>query len=102
MITERILRMILWIMEAFVPVLAGCDRNRNNPGWDYFPDMFYSTAYESYTWNPNFADGMTMRAPVPGSISREIMPFEYGPAVEERTRAGNELTNPFMPVPDNL
>ncbi|MBK7711240.1 MAG: hypothetical protein IPJ37_10060 [Bacteroidales bacterium] len=30
-------------------ILSGCNRDRNNPGWDYFPDMFYSTAYESFS-----------------------------------------------------
>jgi len=29
--------------------LSSCNRDRNNPGWDYFPDMFYSTAYETYS-----------------------------------------------------
>ena len=44
-------------------LLGSCNRDRNNPGWDYFPDMFYSTAYESFTKNPNFADSITMRVP---------------------------------------
>ncbi|HLN56353.1 MAG TPA: cytochrome c [Bacteroidales bacterium] len=75
--------------------LAGCDRQRNHPGWDYFPDMFYSTAYETYTENPNFEDGKTMRTPVEGTIPRDHMPFGYDISPESRAKAGAELVNPF-------
>lgn len=79
-----------------VLMIAGsCDRNRNHPGWDYFPDMFYSEAYESYTPNQNFEDGKTMQDPVEGTISRDFIPFQYTIDEEERIRAGEELNNPF-------
>ncbi len=41
-------------LVLFSMSLSSCNRDRNNPGWDYFPDMFYSTAYETYSKNPNF------------------------------------------------
>jgi len=95
------------IRFLLIPVIAGiltsaCDRNRNHPGWDYFPDMFYSTAYETYTPNPNFADGKTMREPVKGTVSREMTPFGYTLAEGERIRAGKELVNPFKSTDDVL
>jgi mono/diheme cytochrome c family protein len=90
------------LFVALVLMVSACDRNRNNPGWDYFPDMFYSTAYETYTRNPNFRDEKTMRTPVDGTVARDQFLFEYGTTIEERTRAGNELTNPFDPTQDNL
>jgi mono/diheme cytochrome c family protein len=83
-------------------ILFGCDRNRNDPGWDYFPDMFYSTAYETFSKNPNFEDGMTMRLPVPGTVPRGFMPFNYTIDAESRIKAGNELVNPFLPDSDIL
>ena len=83
-------------------ILYGCDRNRNTPGWDYFPDMFYSTAYETFTRNPNFEDGMTMRIPVPGTVPREYTPFNYTIDPESRIRAGIELVNPVSPTPESL
>ena len=83
-------------------ILYGCNRNRNNPGWDYFPDMFYSTAYETFTKNPNFKDGMTMRVLVPGTIPRGFTPFEYTLDPESRIRAGNELVNPSLPTDEVL
>jgi mono/diheme cytochrome c family protein len=79
-----------------------CNRDRNNPGWDYFPDMFYSTAYETYSKNPNFADGMTMRVPVPGTVPRDFTPFEYTKDPESRIKAGKELVNPVLETPEAL
>ena len=82
------------ILLLFAASLNSCDRGRNVTGWDYFPDMFYSTAYESYTRNPNFKDGMTMRTPVPGTVPRGFTPFNYTIDAESRKLAGIELVNP--------
>jgi mono/diheme cytochrome c family protein len=84
----------------FSVMLLSCNRNRNNPGWDYFPDMFYSTAYETFTKNPNFSDSMTMRVPVAGTVPRGFTPFEYTIDAESRIKAGKELVNPFSPGQD--
>ena len=90
------------LLMLVILLSAGCDRGRKHPGWDYFPDMFYSNAYE--TWSPNtvFPDGKTVQAPVAGTVSREALPFMYGPSTKERTRAGRELVNPLEAGPDNL
>jgi hypothetical protein len=82
--------------------LYSCNRDNNNPGWDYFPDMFYSTAYETYSKNPNFEDGMTMRGPVRGTVPRGFTPFEYTNAPESRIKAGKELLNPITSTPEAL
>jgi len=84
----------LLFFTVLLASIISCDYDRNHPGWDYFPDMFYSTAYETYTPNPNFADGKTMREPVKGTVSREMVPFAYTPDDGERARAGRELVNP--------
>ncbi len=77
-------------------LFSGCDRNRNHPGWDYFPDMFYSKAYETYAPNPNFDNGSTMRVPVEGTIPRDFTPFQYTIDPADRIRAGEELKNPLV------
>jgi mono/diheme cytochrome c family protein len=91
-------RSVLLVLLAMI--LFGCDRDRNNPGWDYFPDMFYSTAYESYTKNPNFKDGITMRTPAEGSIPLGFVPFDFTLEPESRIKAGIELINPFSATPE--
>jgi mono/diheme cytochrome c family protein len=83
-------------------VINGCGRTRNDTGWDYFPDMFYSTAYETYAPNPNFRDGMTMRTPVEGTVPRGYTPFHYTNDPESRILAGKELFNPFSADPENI
>jgi len=91
-ISGKIFRAVFTLL--FAVIINGCDRNRNSPGWDYFPDMFYSTAYETFTKNPNFRDSMTMRVPVPGTVPRDITPFNYTIDTESRILAGKELINP--------
>jgi len=81
---------------------SACDRDRKNPGWDYFPDMVYSNAYETYSPNSVYADGKTMQVPVEGTISRSALPFAYGTSTTERTRAGRELINPLDNNPENM
>ena len=85
------------LLILFSVLTGSCNRDRNNPGWDYFPDMFYSNAYESYTKNPNFKDEMTMRVPVQGTVPRDFAPFEYTIDPESRIKAGIELVNPVLP-----
>jgi len=76
--------------------LTSCDRTRNDKGYEYFPDMVHSLAYETYTANPNFADGKTEQAPVKGTIPREMIPYQYPATLEGRLQAGKELVNPMQ------
>ena len=38
---------------------------------EYFPDMARSPRYNTFSPNPNFADGKTLQGPVPGTIAIE-------------------------------
>ena len=72
--------MVFWsravfLLTVFLLALSSCDRDRHTTGWDYFPDMFYSNAYETYSPNQVMPDGKAMQAPVEGTISREMLPF---------------------------
>jgi hypothetical protein len=82
--------------------LSGCDRDKNNPGYDYFPDMAYSRTYETNSPNPNFPDQSTERVPVPGTISREMIPFPYSKTDDDRVRAGRELHSPYTSQNDSV
>ena len=87
---------------AGVLFLSSCDRDHNNPGYVYFPDMTYSQAYESYSENPNFANDMTMRVPPEGTVPRGYTPLPYTADTISRVKAGLELKNPFDYTPENL
>jgi mono/diheme cytochrome c family protein len=90
------------LLIALIVIQSSCNRDRRMPGWDYFPDMFYSTAYETFTNNPNFKDGMTMRVPPTGTVPLGYTPFEYTIDPESRSKAGIELKNPYSSTDDNL
>lgn len=87
---------------AVILFLGSCDRDRNTTGWEYFDDMAHSTAYETYTPNPNFADGKTMRNPVEGTIPVGYQPYLYEKNDEDRIKAGVELVNPVESNATNL
>lgn len=87
---------------ALIAVFGSCDRDRKTTGWEYFDDMAHSAAYETYTANPNFADGKTMRNPVEGTIPRDFEPYLYEKNDTDRVLAGKELKNPFEVNAKNL
>jgi mono/diheme cytochrome c family protein len=82
--------------------LASCDRTRNQKGYEYFPDMAHSLAYETYAPNRNFASGSNHLVPVPGSVPREMIPYRYPATPEGRMQAGKELVNPVEATPGAL
>ena len=90
------------VAVVLIIVFGSCDRDRNTTGWEYFDDMAHSAAYETYSPNPNFADGKTMRNPVEGTIPLGYEAYPYVKSDEDRTRAGKELVNPMEPTVQNL
>lgn len=91
----------------FTVLLAGtlfmsCDRSRKTTGWDFAGDMINSNAYETYSPNPNFANGRTMQPPVPGTIPRGMVPYQYKKTDEDRALAAQNLVNPVENTADNL
>lgn len=100
--TTPIKRLFAMFIAVLALIGAGCDHNRNNPGWEYFDDMAHSPAYESYTSNPNFADGKTMQGTIEGTIPRGFMPYPYLKNDEDRKLAGLSLTNPFEASATNM
>jgi cytochrome c5 len=53
-------------------------RPGSRPNFEYFPDMARTARYNAFEENPNFRDGMTLRAPVPGTIPRGLPPLTHG------------------------
>ncbi len=97
------------ILSQFIPwflilcfLQFSCDRDNKNPGYEYFPDMAKSEAYETYVPNPAFADGKTAQPPVAGTIPRHIIPYQYPKTREGKKQAGKELINPFEATEENV
>jgi mono/diheme cytochrome c family protein len=87
----------LWLVAAAV-LVAGCGDAREARAREYMPDMVRGPAYKAFAPNPVTADGLTLRAPVAGTIPRGYRPFHYGPGEPEAERAGRELQNPLAPA----
>ena len=51
---------------------------KRNLGFEYFPMMARTARYNAFEQNPNFADGLTLRTPAPGSIPRGLPPLPVG------------------------
>lgn len=66
-------RFFVTFLVGSAMLAASCNSGgiRRNPGRIYAPDMTYSRAYDAYTSNPNFADSLTSREPVAGTIARD-------------------------------
>ena len=83
-------------------MVNGCDRGPNDTGWDFFPDMFYSPAYTTWSGNPVLDNEMTMQPPVEGTIPRNMVPFQYERTLEDQQRAGIELVNLLEYTAENI
>jgi len=83
-------------------VFVSCDRTRIQKGYEYFPDMAHSLAYETYAPDKAMSNGITMQMPVIGSIPREMIPYQYPATPEGRLQAGKELICKFEADTANL
>jgi len=99
---NKLNRLLLPAAVVLALTLSSCDRTRNQKGYEYFPDMAHSLAFETYTTNNVFAKGMTEMMPVAGTIPRGIIPYQYAATPEGRTLAGKELISPVIGNAENL
>jgi mono/diheme cytochrome c family protein len=91
-------------------LLVSCTKDKNSPGYEFMPDMYYSPAYKPGEANPNFADGKTNQNPVAGTIAysedstkrMNFMPYPYDDSPEGRAAAYANLRNPLPKTMENL
>ncbi|MCC6272636.1 MAG: cytochrome c [Deltaproteobacteria bacterium] len=83
-------------------IVAGCDSDPKQPGYEFFPDMVRSVPYDAFAPNPNFKDGKTLQRPPVGTVPRGFLPYPYGTAPEDAVKAGEELKNPVPFSPEAL
>ena len=91
-----------WALVAVA--IAGCGASGNDRAREYMPDMARGPAYKAFAPNAATRSGLTLQAPVAGTIARGHRPytFHYGPGEEEAARAGRELKNPLTLTPPTL
>ncbi len=94
--TLNVILLILLVATLGLNWLGGPVTARRN--FEYFPHMARSPRYNGFAPNPNFADGKTLREPVPGTMPRGFVPIHYVASKEDALRAGEELVNPLAPT----
>ncbi|HVB02469.1 MAG TPA: cytochrome c [Chitinophagaceae bacterium] len=89
-------------VTLWVP-LSGCHHaGPNEPGTIYMPDMYYPRAFQAYSENPNFADNMTSRLPVTGTIKRgEMLPYHL-PMSDSSYAYSGMMKDPLIPTDSAL
>ncbi len=91
--------LILLILTGF----SSCNKDKNNPGYVFWPDMAYTTASKSYSSSTVFANGLTMQAPADGTIARGTTIYPYkAKSPDDQLKAGMELKNPVEATATNL
>lgn len=70
--------------------------DQSKPNFEFLPQMAHGARYNAFAANPNFADGKTLQAPVPGAIARGELPLHYAPTAADAARAGEELLSPVV------
>jgi len=88
------IRALVGILFVII-ILSACKNNPQSPGVEYMPDMYRSENFRTYSTNPNFADSMTARMPVSGTVARGHMPYLFPNTLEGYIEAGNNLKNPL-------
>lgn len=97
---NKILYMGTFCMTALF--MASCTPDdKDSPGFEFMPDMYRSSSYETNSANGNFADSLTNRMPPKGTISydQEVTayhPYPYPNNVAGYDSAGARLHNPFL------
>jgi mono/diheme cytochrome c family protein len=79
---------------AIVGVLASCKKD-SAPNYQYMPNMYESSGYETYGENAMFENGMEARTPAPGSIPRGYVPFDIEGTTEGYNLAKATLQSPL-------
>ena len=88
-----------WVLLGLLAMTAAgngaVDWNAASPNAEFLPEMVRSVPYDSFSANPVFADGKTLRQPAEGTIPRGFLPLHYEATEEDLARAGRELQNPY-------
>ena len=77
-----------------ITILVSSCHNTSAPNYQYFPNMYESVGYETYSESKAFKNGEEAQLPAAGSINRGYEPFEY-----EHSTAGYELAKANLKSP---
>lgn len=89
---KTVFKITLW---AGMAVSVTSCFNKKEPNYQYMPNMYESTAYETYSESDAFKrGGVEAQLPVPGTIKRGFVPYEL-----PNTTAGYEASKAVVTSP---
>jgi mono/diheme cytochrome c family protein len=68
----------------------------SKPNFQYFPNMYESVGYKTYSESDAFSNGIEAQEPAKGSISRGWQPYEYENNNEGYELARDSLSSPIQ------
>jgi mono/diheme cytochrome c family protein len=77
-----------------ITILVSSCHNNKAPNYQYFPNMYESVGYETYSESNAFKNGKEGQLPAEGSLKRGFEPFDY-----ENSTAGYELAKANLKSP---
>jgi len=83
------------VATLVVGSLSSCYHSKQDPGYEYAPNMYHPIAYNPDQKNENFKNGQTAQTPVAGTVPVGFTKFPYENSIDGYTKAGAELVNPF-------
>jgi len=87
---------------AVVGILAMVSCKQDGaPNYQFFPNMYQSVGYETYSESKAFNNGIEAQIPVKGTIMRDKMPFEVADDAEGRLFAKDSLVSPLKSTEAN-
>lgn len=78
-----------------ITVLVSSCHNKLEPNYQYFPNMYESVGYETYSEAKVFKGGKEGQLPVEGTINRGFQPYEYPNTPEGYELAKANLKSPL-------
>lgn len=81
------------LLAGITALLSSCHNERER-NYEYFPNMYESVAYETYSESDAFRGGTAAQLPAEGSIKRGFQPYEI-----ENSNAGYEASKAVMVSP---
>ncbi|WP_445455795.1 c-type cytochrome [Flavobacterium sp. HNIBRBA15423] len=80
---------------AGLTFMATSCHDKGKPNYQFFPNMYESVSYETYSEHDVFKNGKEGQLPAPGSIKRGFVPYEIPNTTEGYALAKETLKSPL-------
>lgn len=82
------------LLAGFALLVSSC-HDKLAPNYQYFPNMYESVGYETYSESDAFKNGIEAQLPAEGTVNRGFEPFEYENSTEGYELAKANLKSPL-------